>query len=87
MKIYSFWSADTTCFTTSKSLRKAQDIGRDNMKTHAEACAYLGEEPTADSSYFIPSDVEQVEVSWFKHLMKTDPDTLILEEALHAISK
>ena len=85
MQIYSFWSADTTYFTVSKSLRKAQAVGRDNMRAHAETCEYLGVESTVDSGYFIPQDVEQVEVSWFKHFVKTDPDTLILDDELYTL--
>ena len=89
MKIYSFWSGDCAFFTTSKSLKKAQEVGRAGMKHYLETCKHLGEEPDpiAGKEYFIPQEVEQIDIEWFKHLLKTDPDTLILEEALHAISK
>ncbi len=83
MKIYSFWSGDTTYFTISKSLKKAQAIGKENMKHYEETCKYLEEAPEADKRYFIPEEVETVEKSWFEYLMKTDPDTMILDEELY----
>lgn len=85
MKIYSFWSADTTYFTTSKSLKKAQEVGKENMKHYLKTCEYLGEQPEAEQNYFIPEEVEQVTKKWFKHLMEVDPDTLILDEELYNI--
>ena len=82
MKIYSFWSADTTYFTKSKSLKKAKELGKDNMKHYNETCKYLGEEPEADERYFIPTEVVEVEKRWFNHLMKIDPDIMVLDEEL-----
>ncbi len=87
MKIYTFWSGDCTYFTKSKSLSKAKTIGKENMKHYLETCKYLEEEPHPDANerYFIPEEVEQIEKSWFDHMMKVDPDTMILDEELHHI--
>ncbi len=85
MKIYSFWSGDTTYFTKSRSLKKAQAVGKENMQHYMETCNLLEEEPTAGKDYFIPTEVEQIELSWFLHLMKTDPDVLILDDELYSI--
>lgn len=82
MKIYSFWSADTTYFTKSKSLKKAQAVGKENMKVYLENCKYLEEQPKAEKSSFIPEEVEAVSKAWFNHLVKTDPDTMILDDEL-----
>lgn len=83
MKIYSFGSGATTYFTTSSSLKKAQEIGKDNMKQYFDSCKYLNEEPEADERYFIPEEVELVTKKWFKYMIKNDPDTLILEDVLY----
>ncbi|MCE5220108.1 MAG: hypothetical protein LLF98_02275 [Clostridium sp.] len=85
MKIYSFWSADTTYFTKSKNLKKAQTIGKENMEHYLETCEYLGEQPEELENYFIPEEVEVVTKEWFKHLIKVDPDTMILDEELYNI--
>lgn len=82
MKIYSFWSADTTYFTKSKNLKKAQAVGKENMKHYLETCEYLEEQPEAGKDYFVPEEVEEVTKEWFNHLIKTDPDTLILDDEL-----
>ena len=87
MKIYSFWSNDTTYFTKSKSLKKAQLIGKENMEHYLNTCKELNEYPEADESYFIPSEVEEVEKSWFDYMVKTDPDILILDEELYQLVK
>ncbi len=85
MKIYSFGSGATTYFTTSKSLKKAQAVGKENMNHYLDTCKELGEEPEADESYFIPESVESVTKSWFKHSVKVDPDTLILNDELYQV--
>jgi len=85
MKIYSFWSGDTTYFTKSKSLKKAQTIGKENMKHYLETCEYLEEQPTAEKNYFIPEEVEEITIEWFKHIIKVDPDILILDDELYGI--
>lgn len=85
MKIYSFWSGDTTYFTTSGSLKKAQAVGEEVMEQYLETCKYLGEEPQVGEDYFIPNRVEQVTKQWFRHLLETDRDTLILDDVLETI--
>lgn len=85
MKIYSFWSADTTYYTKFKGLKRAQAVGKDNMKTYLETCEYLEEQPEADKNHFIPEEVEEVEKEWFSYSMKTDPDTMILDDELEAL--
>lgn len=85
MKIYSFWSADTTYFTKSKSLKKAQLVGKHNMEAYIECCKELEEEPEAEKSSFIPEEVELVSKKWFNHLVKTDHDTMILDDELYAL--
>ena len=87
MTIYSFWSGDTTYFTKSKSLKKAQEIGRDNMKHYLETCEYLEEQPEVKEEYFIPEEVEKVTKEWFNHLVKVDPDTMILDDELYNLIK
>jgi hypothetical protein len=84
MKIYSFWSGDTTYFTKSRSIKKAQSVGKENMELYLKTCEYLGEQPEADKDYFIPNEVEKVSKAWFNHLVKTDPDTLILDDELYS---
>ena len=84
MKIYTFWSGDITYFTKYKSLKKAQAVGKENMELYIETCKYLGEEPEVGKEYFIPDEVDQVTKSWFNHLMKTDPDVLILDDELYS---
>lgn len=87
MKIYSFWSGDTTYFTKSKNLKKAQAIGREVKKHYLDTCKYLGEEPNREitKDYFIPEEVEEVSQKWFNHLVKTDPDILILDYELESL--
>jgi len=85
MKIYSFGSGDTTYFTKSSSLKKAQVIGKENMKYYLETCEYLEEEPEAGEDYFIPEEVEKVTKSWFNHMIRTDKDTLILDDELNEL--
>lgn len=87
MKIYSFWSGDTTYFTKSKSLKKAQSIGKENLKHYLETCEYLGEKPQEDltDDYFIPGEVEEITKGWFKHIIKVDSDILILDDELYNI--
>lgn len=83
MKIYSFWSGDTTYFTKSKSLKKAQLVGKENMEHYLETCKYLQEEPEVGKEHFIPDEVEKVTKGWFNHLVKVDPDIMILDDELN----
>ncbi len=85
MKIYSFWSGDTTYFTKYKGLKKAQEVGRENMESYKERCRYIGEEPQADRDYFIPrkGEINEETADWFRHLVNTDPDITILDDELH----
>ena len=85
MKIYSFWSGDTTYFTKYKSLKKAQTVGKENMKHYFDTCKELEEKPTADERYFIPNEVELVEKSWFDYMVNNDPDILILNDVLYQV--
>ena len=85
MRIYSFWSGDTTFFTKSKSLKKAQVVGKENMEHYLETCEYLGEQPEAGKDYFIPEEVEEVTLEWLRHSVKADFDTLILEDELYEL--
>lgn len=87
MKIYSFWSADTTYFTKFKSLKKAREIGAENEKCYLETCEELGEQPTLTKDQFYPDEVEAVTNSWFSHLVKTNPDVMILDDELYALLK
>lgn len=84
MKIYSFWSADTTYFTKFKSLEKAREIGTENEKCYLETCEELGEQPTLTKDQFYPDEVEMVTKAWFNHLVKTDTDVMILDDELEA---
>lgn len=85
MKIYSFWSADTTYFTKSKNLKKAQAVADCNMKVYFNNCEYLEEKPELDKTDFIITEVEQVTKKWFKYLMNTDKDTMILDNELETL--
>jgi len=87
MKIYTFWSADTTYYTKSRNLKKAQAIGRDNMKQYMDTCEYLGEQPTADKDYFIPAEIEEVTAEYFRKFVMTDDDILILDDDLRNLLK
>ena len=85
MKIYSFWSADTTYFTKFKSLKKAQAVGDLNMEVYIECCKELGDTPELNKNDFIITEVEQISKAWFKYLMETDKDTMILDYELEAL--
>jgi len=87
MKIYSFWSGDTTYYTKSKSLKKAQAVGKENMKHYLETCKYLGEEPEVDETYFIPQkgDIYEETAEWLQHMIDTDPDTVILDDEIYSL--
>lgn len=84
MKIYSFWSADTTYLTKSSSLKKAAAVGKENMGHYLKTCEYLGEKPGLTGEemerYFIPEEVERITYKQARHLLKVDDDTLILDE-------
>ena len=82
MKIYTFWSADTTYITKSKSLRKAQEIGKENMQLYLEQCAYLGDEQDIEfaKSLCIPDEVNEETVEFAKYLVRTDKDIMVLED-------
>jgi len=79
MKIYQFWSAGTTYYTKSRNLKKAQEIGKGNMKIYRDTCKYLGEQPTVGIEYFIPTEIEEVAESYFEKVIATDPDTMIID--------
>jgi hypothetical protein len=88
MKIYSFWSADTTFFTTSSSLKKAQSIGKENLQQYLDTCDYLEEDPKLNElgkAYFIPSEVESITKLEFKHMLEVDQDILVLDDELYNI--
>ena len=85
MKIYSFWSADTTYFTKSKSLKKAQLVGDCNMEVYFNNCEYLEEQPWLSKEDFIVTEVEPVTKKEFKYFMKTDKDTMILDYELETL--
>jgi len=87
MKIYSFWSADTTYYTKSKNLKKAQEVGKENMKCYMECCEELGDEPNLTIDQFIPQEVESISAAWFNQSIKTDSDTMILDDELEACLK
>lgn len=87
MKIYSFGSGDTTYFTKSKSLKKAQTVGKENMEHYLETCKYLEEKPEAREDYFIPEEIEQVSKDWFNRQLKIDPDTMILDDELYSLTR
>ncbi len=80
MKIYTFWSGDTTYITKSKSLKKAQEIGRGNMKQYVQNCEYLEEAPESGKDYFIPESVEiETNIAFLKQMIKQNSDCFILE--------
>ena len=87
MKIYSFWSADTTYFTKFKSLKKAQAVGKHNMEAYIECCKEIEEEFEIEKSSFIPDEVEVVSRAWFNHLIKTDNDIMVLDDELYNLVK
>lgn len=85
MKIYAFFSGDTTFITKSKSLKKAQKIGKEIEQSYIENCKYLEEEPEELNGYFIPEELEEISIGDAKRLVKTDKDTFVLEDDLEAI--
>jgi len=87
MKIYSFFSGDTTYFTTSSSLKKAQDIGRGVKRNYYDNCAYLNEQPCTDvnDDYFIPLELEKVSMSDFFRYTQIDNNICILDDKLEEI--
>jgi tetraacyldisaccharide-1-P 4'-kinase len=67
-------------------LQNAKKIGRENYKNYLETCKYLGDEPAeTDKSYFIPTEIETVTQEWFNHMVKVDPDILILDDELYTL--
>jgi hypothetical protein len=83
MKIYSFWSGDTTYITKSKSLKKAQKVGQENMIIYLDLCKEENEEPEADTGYFIPESVaEENNIEYVKMLVKTNNDVLVLDDEI-----
>ena len=81
MTLYTFWSGDTTYITKYKSIKKAQMVGKENLKLYLEACEYLGEEPeTDDESYFIPEEVTKEPKYFIQNMVNTDRDVVVLEE-------
>lgn len=86
MKIYSFWSADTTYYTTSKNLKKAQKIGQENFKHYLNTCKYLEDEPEKLSKdYFIPKKLEEEKPEWFAYSAKNDKNIMILDDELYSL--
>ena len=57
------------------------------MEVYFKNCEYLEEEPDEGKDYFTITEVEQVSKAWFKHLMKVDKDTMILDYELEALLK
>ena len=82
MKIYTFWSGDTTYITKSKSLKKAQEVGRDVWNHYRATCKYLEEAEAVGGEYFIPSEVEDLDWDWAKQLLRTDPDVMVLDNEI-----
>lgn len=88
MKIYTFWSGDTTYYTTSKSLRKVQDVGREVYKHYLETCKYLEEEPEVGREYFIPAEVYEETEEEFARMMKHySDDVVLLDDSLYNLIK
>jgi hypothetical protein len=85
MKIYSFFSGDTIFITKSRSLKKAQKVGREIKQTYINNCKYLDEEPEELVGYFIPEELEEISTSEARRLIKTDKDIFVLEDDLEAI--
>ena len=85
MKIYSFFSGDTTYITKSRSLRKAQKIGKEIEQTYIENCKYLEEEPEELNGYFVPEELEEISIYEAKRLVKIDGYVFVLEDDLEAI--
>ncbi len=85
MKIYTFFSGDTNYFTTSKSLVKAQKLGKEVYAHYLATCEYLGEKSNFSKKeakgYFIPLEVEEVSLEDFKRF-KNDSDCFVLDEKL-----
>ena len=82
MKIYTFWSGDTTYFTKFKSLKKAQAVGLENMQLYIDTCKYLDEPVEAGRDYFIPEQVDLERLEFARHIIKTDKDVMILDNDL-----
>ena len=89
LNIYNFWSADTNYFTTSKSLKKAQQIGHDNMQHWIDTHNYLEDTTPIDEEFLkgqcIPDEVRKVTKKEFIFSMKIDKDTLILDDQLYQL--
>lgn len=84
MKIYSFFSGDTTFLTTSRNYQRIQAIGRAGYKHYIDTCKYLGEEPDVGEDYFIPAreDIaEETEKEWLRQLVK-DNDVMVLDDKI-----
>lgn len=87
MKVYSFFAGDSTFLTTSRSIKKAQAIGREIMQHYLETCKYLGEEPTVGKEYFIPEEVtEEPDINWVRYLIETDPDIVVLDDEIYHLT-
>lgn len=90
MKIYAYWSADTTYYTTSSSIKKAKEVATDNYKDHLATRAYLGEEPDTSltmANYFLPYPPERVTLADFLWACSRDADIAILDDELHELAK
>jgi hypothetical protein len=78
MKIYSFFSGDTTYYTTSRNLKIAQQVGKENYKHYLDTCNYLKEKPEVGKDYFIPTELEKVSKECFTWEIKNDLNILIM---------
>mgnify|MGYP001061485431 CR=1 FL=1 len=88
MKVYSFWSGDMTYFTTSRSLRKAQAVGREVYRHYIETCKYLEEEPEVGRECFIPEELYEVDEEEFARMMKHySDDVVILDDSIYSLIK
>ncbi len=88
MKVYSFFSGDTTYISKSRDIRKLQAIGRENHKGYIESCKYLEEDPEVGKDYFVPEkeDIETIdldtEFDWLREQVKFDNDIVFLDEEI-----
>ena len=87
MRLYTFFSGDTTFITKSRSLKKAQQVGREIEQSYMNNCKCLGEEPEKLNGYFIPEELEEISIDFAKRLVKTDSDTFVLENDLEELLK
>lgn len=87
MKIYTFFSGDTIFITKSRSLSKAQKIGKEIEQSYIENCNYLEEEPEELNGYFIPEELEEISIEYARKFVKTEKDAFVLEYDLEELLK